>query len=278
MIYVVAWIDSKCRKKKLKWPWDWPWVILYFLVPWMSPICILPWPRCLWNAPMHQTTWFHSVSRSRPLHHLPGDHHWLHPATVKSGFALIIWTCNKYSSTYTKYPCFIQKYLFHPFARPKIAHWLALFTLKEPLVCSHPKGSLLSPQHDLPRPRCWEHKNMKFCSTAWQQRFIAEITSWLITGFWNSSFWIKKNTLSLWWKVGYFLCPLRGLTLYLRNWMYSQVARRRVQSNGDAGDSYVNGTKDKHLVASSCLSSCLWNSLSNSVHKYAEKLTKRHPS
>lgn len=41
-----------------------------------------------------------------------------------------------------------------------------------------------------------------------------------ISGIFSPFFTLEmlKKT-SLWWKVGYFLCPLRDLTLYLGNWM-----------------------------------------------------------
>jgi len=47
----------------------------------------------------------------------------------------------------------------------------------------------------------------------------------LISGIFSPFFTLKmfknkkKKTTSLWWKVGYFLGPLRDLTLYLGNWM-----------------------------------------------------------
>ena len=186
MIYVVAWIDSKCRKKNLS---DLEIDLELFCISWCH--------GC------HQFAFYHGrdVFGTPPCIKPPGSIAFRDPDLFTTYLAittdftqlLIIWTCNKYSSTYTKYPCFIQSYR-NTFSILLLVLKLHLdlhsvFPLKEPLVCSHPKGSLLSPQH-LPRPRCWEHRNMKFCSTAWQQRFIAEITSWLITGFWNSSFWI----------------------------------------------------------------------------------------
>lgn len=211
----------------------WPWVILDFLVPWMSPLAFYHNGNDVFERLRNETTWFHRGSRSRPLHHLPGDHHVLSPATVKSGFTLRIWTCNKYSLTYTTYPYFIQKCPFHPNCSPIFAFKFSglyfvgrVVKLQLHLSVFTPKGSPESLQDS-------QLKDQPTMILAWKtchdfpEVFSRDRETHHEPLWWNSSpgylpfftlkMFLKKT--SLWWKVGYFLCPLRDLTLYLGNCM-----------------------------------------------------------